>query len=136
MKHFLEGMLGLVLYLVFEALAEEGIEILFRAILEYPFERLAAAGPVFLEYGWRFASAWHLAVGSLTGFVGAYLHPDRLIHNPLIPGSSVLTVPILVGLVMRCSGLCDADKRSPIYTFWGGWSFAFGFTVVRFLTIR
>jgi len=135
----MEELLEMIVGALFEAVGDVLLEGLFYVVFEYPFERLERWGPRFRLYRSRFAIGWYLLIGVLVGFAGARVVPTRMVHQILIPGFSVVVVPLLTGGLMRVLGkgslVDDPERRSPIFTFWGGWAFAFGVAAVRFLMV-
>ena len=136
----MDGLIGFILEMLFEVFGELVVEGLFYLVFEYPFERwhqLEDIGPELAKYRARFVVGWYLAVGSAMGFLFSFVVRRRMIHQVWVPGSSVVVVPLLVGMLMRYLGrIREAGERSPIFTFWGGWAFAFGVALVRFLMVR
>ena len=70
------------------------------------------------------------------GVAGAF--PTHLLGSPLVPGASLVISPLLNGTLMHYYGSWHARRqlgRSSVATFWGGALFAFGFALVRFVTV-
>jgi MFS family permease len=79
-----------------------------------------------------------LALGGVGGGLTTWLFPMRLLGAPLVPGASLVISPLLNGTLMHYYGSWHARRqraRSFAATFWGGALFAFGFALVRFLTV-
>lgn len=79
-----------------------------------------------------------LAIGGVAGGLTTWVLPTHLLGTPLVPGASLVISPLLNGMLMHYYGSWHARRRharSLTATFWGGALFAFGFALVRFLTV-
>jgi len=80
-----------------------------------------------------------LALGTIVGFVSVPIHPYPIFHTGKVHGISLLVSPLLTGLVMAAIGwrLKRGNIRPvPLESFWGGFAFALGMAVIRFLNAR
>jgi hypothetical protein len=78
-----------------------------------------------------------LILGIILGFASVAVHPAPIFHSGEVHGMSLLLSPLLTGLVM--AGIGWALKRIhrkpvPWESFWGGFAFALGMAVIRFLS--
>lgn len=80
-----------------------------------------------------------LILGVILGLVSLAVHPAPFFHPGKVHGMSLLLSPLLAGLVMAGIGLALKRKnRKPVpwESFWGGFAFALGTAVIRFVTAR
>ncbi len=92
----------------------------------------------------RFCSNLLVGAGSLTMGAAIGLNTLWLFHERLtprrrvLPGISVVLVPIAAGIVMHFFGKWHrkhGGHPSPLATFWGGALFGFGAALARFLIV-
>lgn len=123
-------LLGTILYaaleviwlLIFEFFAESFIQ---------PFRKQENAHPIRAFSG-------IILLGLIIGIVLCYIFPYRIIHIPTIPGISLLLSPLITGFVMSKIGkILENHGRgiSYIATFWGGATFSFTISLIRFICI-
>ncbi|MCI0707868.1 MAG: hypothetical protein L0Y80_10675 [Ignavibacteriae bacterium] len=80
-----------------------------------------------------------LFLGAFFGYLGLLIYPHRIVKEPILPGVSLVAVPVLAGLVMHYVGEWKKERgkqTSTIATFWGGAIFAFGSSLIRFLAMK
>ena len=77
-------------------------------------------------------------IGSMSGLVSYLVRPAGLIVPNPAPGLSVVVVPILAGGAMGWWGSRrkrEGKDARTLASFWGGWLFTLGITVVRFVLV-
>ena len=84
------------------------------------------------------ASGWPVRVaqfigGAVAGVISVFLFTARLTRQSPVPGMSLLLAPLATGLAMQMIGELwpDARRRSALFTFTGGATFALGMALVR-----
>jgi hypothetical protein len=78
-------------------------------------------------------------LGAIIGYGTFLLLPRGIFPSPSIPGFSLILVPLLTGLATMQWGRLRQQQGKihlTLASFWGGWSFAFGSTLVRFVFIQ
>ena len=78
-------------------------------------------------------------LGAIIGYGTFLLLPRDIFPSTSIPGFSLILVPLLTGLATMQWGKVRQQQskiRLTLASFWGGWSFAFGSTLVRFVCIQ
>jgi hypothetical protein len=78
-------------------------------------------------------------LGAIIGYGTFLLWPTGVIPLHSIPGLSLILVPLLTGLATKQWGRIRHQQSKislTLASFWGGWSFAFGSTLVRFVFIQ
>jgi hypothetical protein len=78
-------------------------------------------------------------LGAIIGYGTFLLLPRGIFPSTSIPGFSLILVPLLTGLATMQWGKLRQQQgkiRLTLASFWGGWSFAFGSTLVRFVFIH
>lgn len=120
------GAAGQVLFLLICALGLGEFSVLVNADRTDDNRRLLAI------WGW-------FIIGGIIGFGTFLLLPRGLFPSNSIPGLSVVLVPVLTGLATMQWGRIRRQQnkiRLTLASFWGGWSFAFGSTLVRFVFVQ
>jgi hypothetical protein len=78
-------------------------------------------------------------IGAIIGYCTFLLLPRGIFPSNSMPGLSLILVPLLTGLATMQWGRIRQQQskiRLTLASFWGGWSFAFGATLVRFVFIQ
>jgi hypothetical protein len=86
-----------------------------------------------------FLVAISLFIGIFAGIGSIVLHPNPFFRPIKVHGISLVLSPLLTGLVMACIGsMLRRRNRKPVpwESFWGGFAFALGMAVIRFLSTR
>ncbi len=131
---FLGVLLEFLLELIFEGLASSGARAVRRGSQRLRREHLKPA-----EWNRPAIIAISVLLGVVAGLVSVAIHPVALFHPGKIHGISLILSPLLTGLVMGGfgSGLRRRNGRPlPWESFWGGFAFALGMAVIRFLSTR
>jgi hypothetical protein len=124
------------------------IESFFELLIEF---LLQVAAELFLSFLWRKVRAarwksrrislWLIlpflgVVGALVGWISILVIPSPMFHLGRIHGLSLIVGPLLTGMVMALIGSnLRRRKEMPavLESFSGGFSFAFGMVLIRFL---
>jgi hypothetical protein len=126
----LEVLVGLFFEAVFEFALEFLTLLLLRGIAavfdtsEFKNPLLACIGYVFL--------------GAVVGGISLLFFPHPLVHPSRVPGVSVITSPVLVGLGMSFIGSRQRKRNKKVMrmeSFGYGFAFAFGMSFVRFISV-
>jgi hypothetical protein len=111
---------------------------LFDLVLELVFRMLGITRGTSGRIPPLFTAIALLVFGGLAGGATTWLFPRHLLGTPLVPGASLVISPLVNGALMHFYGAWHTRHqrdRSFAATFWGGALFAFGFALVRFLTV-
>ena len=112
--------------LFFQALVEIGLECLGRYFHQRPILRNGLA---------------FIAIALLGGFVGLIFSntiPWRIMRSSVVPGISLVLVPLVTGSIMKFFGdwrRSRGHQPTVLASFWGGALFAFSMALVRWLRI-
>jgi hypothetical protein len=85
------------------------------------------------------AAIGHLLMGAAAGAVSLLVFRFPLVAHPPIRGASLLLAPILTGGVLELLGrwwVRRGNVRMALFTFRGGFAFALGMALVRFVYIH
>jgi hypothetical protein len=80
-----------------------------------------------------------LILGSIFGFISVFIFPEKIISEHKISGISIIVLPIFTGLILKLFGNWRRKKgkyASYLATFWGGFSFSFALTAVRWFFVN
>jgi hypothetical protein len=143
----MEELLSALLAGLFELIGEALLELLFGLLADISWRGLRSVSSAISE---SVSSAifepdrprrivFSLILGIILGFVSIAVHPAPFFHPGKVHGTSLLLSPLLTGLVMAAIG--SAVKRInrkpvPWESFWGGFAFALGMAVIRFVSTR
>jgi hypothetical protein len=131
-----DELLEVILGPLIELLAEFLIELFFGLLLSFFWRKIRAA-----RWKTRRISLWLILpflglVGAAIGWISIAMIPTQIFHPGRFHGLSLMISPVLTGLVMAFigSGL-RRRKEMPadLESFWGGFTFALGMALVRFL---
>jgi hypothetical protein len=121
---------------LFELLAEFLLELAFGLVLSFFWRKVRAA-----RWKTRRISLWLIlpflgAVGAAIGWISILVIPSPIFHPGRFHGLSMILSPLLTGLVLAFVG-SDLRRRkempATLESFWGGFAFALGMALVRFL---
>lgn len=142
MDDFLLGILGVLFEVFGEFLAELAVELLTSLVargVRNSSRRLRVWIAARAELDRPALVACSLVVGVIAGCFTVFLHPTPWLHPGKIHGISLILSPALTGLAMACIGstLRLRNRKSvPWESFWGGFAFALGMAVIRFVGTR
>ena len=134
LAEFLAVLLEFLLELVFEVLASSGTRAARRGLKrlrEEHFKPAETNRPLLIVLSALF--------GIIAGIASIIVHPIAIFHPGKIHGISLILSPLLTGLVMAGFGSILRRRNAkplPWENFWGGFAFALGMAVIRFLGTR
>jgi hypothetical protein len=114
------------------------LELVFGLLISFFWRKVQAA-----RWKTRRISLWFIlpflgAVGAVVGWISIGIIPSPVFHPGRFHGFSLIMSPLLTGLVMAFVG-SDLRRRkempAALESFSGGFSFAFGMALVRFLHV-
>lgn len=82
------------------------------------------------------AAIGHVVMGLVAGAISLLVLRREVLAHLLIPGMSLIIAPISTGALLELLGrwwVRRGNVRMVLFTFWGGFSFALGMAVVRFV---
>jgi hypothetical protein len=82
------------------------------------------------------AAIGHVLMGGIAGAISLLVLRREVVAHLLIPGTSLIVAPICTGALLELLGrwwVRRGNVRMVLFTFWGGFSFALGMAVVRFV---
>jgi len=123
--------LGEILEALFGFLLGAVLDLLLRAVREV-FNTTEIESPGLARLG-------YVLLGGLSGGLSVFLFPHRIIHNPRMPGFSLVVSPVIVGLLMALTGsiLRRRNKRvTRIESFGYGLAFGLGMALIRFWFVK
>lgn len=129
------GLFNILLEILFEVILQFAIELLVDLVsraLSRIFKSAELGNPLLAAVG-------YFLLGAFFGRVSVACFPHPLVHPSRIHGISLLIGPALTGLVMSWIGsrLRRQEKKTVrIESFAYGFTFAFGFALVRFFLIK
>ena len=121
---------------LFELLAEFLVEMAFGLFLSFLWRKVRTA-----RWKSRRVSLWLIlpflgVVGAAVGWVSVLAIPSPIFHPGKFRGLSLILSPLLTGLVMAFVGSKLKRRKEmpdPLESFSGGFTFALGMALVRFL---
>ena len=129
-------MLEIIIEIFLGFLIEFLYNIFVEVLLEFGFESFRHSFKRRKEANKTLSLIGYFLLGGLLGLISIWILPKRIIQIQILPGLSLLIVPFLVGFVMAKLGKYRIKKGATITnlaTYWGGVSFAFGMSLIRFL---
>ncbi len=78
-------------------------------------------------------------LGALVGWLSLQILPTPIFHQARVHGLSLVISPLLTGVAMAAIGSnLKRRKEMPasLESFWGGFSFALGMVLIRFLNLH
>lgn len=125
------------------AILENFGDVLLEVFLQLIFEVFASAiahlikkNPKWRPAGRLLTAFVSFLVGTFLGFVSILIIPVPLFHHTRIPGLSLLIGPPITGLSIELISRLWRGKDEPALpweSFWGGFAFAFGLALVRWI---
>jgi hypothetical protein len=123
---------------LFELLAEFLVELVFGVFLSFLWRKVRAA-----RWKSRRVSLWLIlpflgAVGAAVGCISILTIPSQIFHPGRVHGLSLVISPLLTGLAMAFIGSNLRRRKempAPLESFSGGFTFALGMALVRFLHV-
>lgn len=82
------------------------------------------------------AAIGHVLMGGIAGAISLLVLKREVVAHVLIPGTSLILAPVSTGALLELWGkwwVRRGNVRMVLFTFWGGFSFALGMAVVRFV---
>lgn len=135
----MEDLLLAILEPLFELLTEFLLELAFGLFLSFLWRKVRA-----LRWKSRRVSLWLILpflaiVGALFGWISILIIPSPIFDPGRYHGLSLIVSPLLTGIAMAFVGSnLRRRKEMPasLESFWGGFSFALGFSLIRFLHVH
>jgi hypothetical protein len=81
------------------------------------------------------AAIGHVLMGAVAGVVSLLILRREMVAHLVIPGASLILAPACTGALLELLGrwwVRRGNVRMALFTFWGGFCFAFGMALVRF----
>jgi hypothetical protein len=81
----------------------------------------------------------HFLIGIIAGGVSLLVYSHRVVRFSFVPGASLLLAPLATGTIMEGIGRLLLDRgyvRLALFTFKGGFWFAFGMALLRFAYVE
>jgi hypothetical protein len=121
---------------VFDLLAEFLVELVFGLLLSFLWRKVRAA-----RWKSRRVSLWLIlpllgVVGAAVGWISILIIPSPVFHPGRVHGLSLIVSPLLTGVAMAYIGSNLRRRKempAPLESFSGGFTFALGMALVRFL---
>jgi VIT1/CCC1 family predicted Fe2+/Mn2+ transporter len=136
MDDFLGEILGIflevLLELIFEGLASSGARAVRRGSKRLHREHLKPE-----DWNQPALIAVSILLGVVAGVISIAILPAPIFHPGKVHGISLILSPVLTGLIMAGFGSVlrrRNGKPLPWESFWGGFAFALGMAVIRFLS--
>ena len=135
----MEDLLLAILEPLFELLAEFLLELGFGLFLSFLWRKARAA-----RWKSRRISMWLIlpllgVVGASFGWISTLIIPSPIFHPGRIHGLSLIVSPLLTGMAMAIIGSNLTRRKempAPLESFSGGFSFALGVALIRFLHVN
>jgi hypothetical protein len=124
------------------------LEVLFELVVEVLGEALFAVAGAVVQAAFGeatgeetqshrvLAAIGHVVMGGVAGAISLLVLRREVVAHLLIPGTSLIIAPISTGALLELLGrwwVRRGNVRMALFTFWGGFSFALGMAVVRFV---
>ena len=122
--------------ILFELLLTILSEAIFELFLAFGWEGLAQAFGKRKDKSFPLACLGWFLIGAACGGLSAWIAPHKFLPWDGPTGLSLVLSPLLCGIIMKMVGgrLRQKDRQpTALASFWGGSSFAFGFSLIRFL---
>jgi hypothetical protein len=131
-----EELLLAILEPLFELLTEFLLELFFGLFLAFLWRKARVA-----RWKSRRISLWLIlpllaVVGALVGWISVPIVPSPIFHPGRVHGLSLIISPLLTGMTLGFIGSNLTRRKempAPLESFSGGFSFAFGMALIRFL---
>lgn len=122
--------------ILFEWLFTILFEAVFELALAFGWEGLAQAFGKRKNKSFPLACLGWFLIGAACGGLSVWIVPHKFLPGDSPRGLSLLLSPLLCGIIMKMVG--DRLRRkggqpTDLASFWGGSSFAFGYSLIRFL---
>ncbi len=135
MEDLLLSLLAMIAELFLNAL----LEISFGALVALISRATRSLSAAFFGSNRLFAPIGFVLLGVAAGFLSVLIFPHRLFHPSRFHGISLLTSPIVTGLVMsQVGGAVRKQGQEPvgIESFGYGFTFALALAIIRFLFVK
>jgi len=135
----MEELISALLSWILEIVAEALIEYVFGALLDLLFRAIREVVTKSEIESPGLARLGYVLLGGLSGGLSVFLFPHRIIHNPRMPGFSLVVSPVIVGLLMALTGsvLRRRNKKvTRIESFEYGLAFGLGMALIRFWFVK
>jgi len=124
---------------IFDFLLELLVDFITQIVVEVVFGLLAEGFRKLDPEGKTLVVLFWLLFGAAVGILSAVAVPHRLLVWKVAPALSIVGGPLLVGACLRWFGAWRSrhgHRPSSLATLLGGASFAFGYSVARYLILR